>query len=80
MDRRTTYSLEVGERAVPMVFDHEGEYSSRWSAIVSIAQKFGCTAETLRRRVRQSEADRGRRAGLSTAERERPKEFGVGEP
>ena len=75
MDRRTRYSPEVRERAVRMVFDHEGEYSSQWSAMVSISQKFGCTAETPGRWVRQAETDRGRRAGLSTAERERLKEL-----
>lgn len=58
-----------------MVFEHEGEYSSQWSAMVSISQKIGCTAETLRRWVRQAETDRGRRAGLSTAEREPLKEL-----
>ena len=75
MDRRTRNSPEVRERAVRMVFDHEGEYSSQWSAMVSISQRFGCTAETLRRWVRQAETDRGRRAGLSTSERERLKEL-----
>ena len=75
MDRRTRYSPEVRERAVRMVFDHEGEYSSQWSAMVSISQKFGCTTETLRRWFRQAEADRARRAGPSTAERERLKEL-----
>ena len=75
MDRRTRYSPEVRERAVRMVFEHEGEYSSQWSAMVSIAQKFGCTAQTLRRWVRRTETDRGRRAGLSSGERERLKEL-----
>ena len=75
MDKRTRYSPEVRERAVRMVFDHEGEYFSQWSAMVSISQKFRCTAETLRRWVRQAETDRGRRAGLSTIERERLKEL-----
>ena len=32
MDRRRRYAPEVRERAVRMVFDHEGEYSSQWSA------------------------------------------------
>jgi hypothetical protein len=31
-----------------MLFEHEGEYESRWSALESIAEKIGCTAETLR--------------------------------
>ena len=75
MDRRTRCSPKVRERAVRMVFEHEGEYFSQWSAIVSIAQKFGCTAETLRRWVRLVETGRGRRAGLSSAEHERLKEL-----
>ena len=49
MDRRTRYSPEVRERAVRLVFEHEGDYFSQWSAIVSIAEKIGCTSETLRR-------------------------------
>lgn len=53
-----------------MVLEHQGSYSSQWAAIASIATKIGCTAETLRRWVRQSERDRGQRTGLSTDERE----------
>ena len=76
MDRRTRHSPEVRERAVRIVcFEHEGEYSSQWSAIVFIAQKFGCTPETLRSWMRRAETDRGRRTGLSTGERERLKEL-----
>ena len=75
MDRRTRYSPEVRERAVQLVFENEGDYSSQWSAIVSIAEKFGCTAETLRRWVRRAETDEGRRGGLTTVERERLKEL-----
>ena len=31
MDKSTRYSPEVRERAVRMVFDHDGEYSTQWS-------------------------------------------------
>jgi transposase-like protein len=58
-----------------MVFDQEAQHSSQWSAIQSIASKIGCTAETLRKWVRQAERDAGRRPGLTTDERQRLKEF-----
>ena len=58
-----------------MVFEHEREYSSQWGAMTSIAAKIGCTAETLRKWVRQAERDQGRRAGLTTDERQRLKEL-----
>jgi transposase len=60
---------------VRMVSEHGGEYPSQWAAIRSIASKMGCTAEALRRWGRQTERDRGERAGLSTSERERFKEL-----
>jgi len=69
------YSPELRERAVRMVLEHEEEYTSQWAAIESIAQKFGCTSETLRRWVRRAERDSGRREGLTTDERERVKEL-----
>ena len=40
-----------------------------------IAGKIGCTNETLRRWVRQAEIDRGRRAGLTSDERQRMKDL-----
>ena len=65
------YSPEVHARAVRMVLDHRADYASQWAAISSIAAKIGCTAETLRRWVRQSEFDAGRRDGVTTQERDR---------
>ncbi len=74
MTRATRYSPEVRERAVRMVLEHEHEHSSQWSAIVSIASKIGCTPETLRKWVRRTEVDTGRRGGLTSDERARIKE------
>ena len=54
-----------------MVFDHEHQHDSQWAAIRSVAEKIGCTSETLRHWVRQAERDTGRRPGLTTEERER---------
>jgi len=63
MSRSNRYSLEVRERAVRMVFDHRADYPTEWAAITSIASKIGCSAETLRNWVRQTERDAGLRPG-----------------
>jgi transposase len=74
MTKRTPpYSPEVRARAVRMVLDHQGEYGSQYAAIRSIAQKIGCSGETLRHWVRQAERDEGLRAGPTTTEQERIK-------
>jgi transposase-like protein len=58
MTRATRFSPEVGERAVRLVFEHADKHASQWPAICSIAEKIGCTAETLRHWVQQAELDR----------------------
>ena len=57
----TCCPAEVRGRALRLVFEHQGEYGSQWEAMCWIAAKFGCTAETLRRWVRQAERDSGAR-------------------
>ena len=51
---KTDYVLVGGaERAVRMVSEHRGEHRWEWAAICSIAEKFGCASETLRKWVRR---------------------------
>jgi len=77
MKEKTTnhYSPEIRERAVRMVREHQGEYASEWAAIQSIAAKIGCTAETLRRWIRQSQKASGDAKSLISSESERIKEL-----
>ncbi len=75
MDKRTRYSPEVRERAIRLVLEQQREHGSQWQAIRSIAAKMGCTAESLRRWVRQAERDEGRRPGLATGDQQRVKEL-----
>ncbi len=75
MGKVTRYPTEVRERAVRLVIEHRNEYATKWAAITSVAEKFGCSAETLRGWVRQAEVDGGMRAGTTTAEAQRIKEL-----
>ncbi len=70
MNRSKRYSPEIRERAVRMVFEHQREYESEWAAMCSISSKIGCTAETLRKWVRRSETDQGKRSGMTSSDRE----------
>ena len=75
MNRSTRYSAEVRERAVRLLQDHVAEYPSAWAAMVSIAEKIGCSAETLRHWVRAAERDAGLRPGASTDDPARLKDL-----
>jgi len=65
------FSAEVRERAVRLVADQQPAYATQWAAIRSIAEKFGCSPETLRLWVRRAERDTGLRPGVTTDERAR---------
>ena len=64
MRKSTTFSPEVRERAVRLVFEQRGEHESQWAAIRSIAGKIGATPQTLLNWVRQHERDIGRSSCL----------------
>src|SRR4051794_3957795 len=73
--RSKRYAPEVRERAVRLLLEHQHEHESQWAAMISVAEKIGCSPETLRTWVRRLEVDEGRRPGVSSDERERLKEL-----
>ena len=75
MARTSRFSPEIRDRAVRMVLEHRSEYETKWAAIESIAEKIGCSAESLRKWVGQAERDTGQRPGLTTDERARLKQL-----
>jgi transposase-like protein len=70
---RNKFSPEVRERAVRLVLEIQGQHASRWQAVMSIAAKIGCTAQTLNEWVKKAEVDSGRRAGVPTEMAEKMK-------
>ncbi|EBE3722477.1 IS3 family transposase [Salmonella enterica] len=76
MTKNNQFSPEVRQRATRLVFESQNEYSSQWAAICSVAQKIGCSPETLRSWIRRQERDAGGGdGGLTTTERQRLKEL-----
>ena len=75
MGRKSKYSPEVRERAVGLVRETRQSHDSEWSAITSVAEKIGCTAETLRKWMRQRQRDAGERPGMTTEDKARIKEL-----
>jgi transposase len=73
--RSGRYPVEVRERAVRMVLEHQHEYPSQWKAVESIAAKLSINRETLRQWVRRAETDAGDRPGLTSDERARMREL-----
>lgn len=65
MGKATMFSPKVRERAVRLVLEQVKDNTSEWATICSVAEKIGCTAETLGRWVRQAERDAGTREGLT---------------
>ena len=68
-NRANRFSTEVRARAVRMIFEHEHEYVTQSAAIMAITPKIGCGRDTLRRWVKQSDIDNGRKEGQTSDER-----------
>ena len=54
---KSKYSPEVKQRAIRLLQEQRSEYPTQWAAIVAIAAKIGCSAETLRSWIKRHEAD-----------------------
>ena len=65
------YLDELRERAVRMVMEAQRGCGLQWEAIASVAHKSRPTPETVRKWVRRSEIDAGRRPGLTSDKRQR---------
>ena len=75
MTTRKRYSPEFRERAVRLVEELQKEGSSEWAAIQSLSEKLCCVPETLRRWVRQTQRDQGKRPGMTTNEQDELKQL-----
>lgn len=75
MKKQKQFSQEVRERAVRLFQESVKDHPSQWSAMKSIAEKVGCTPETLRRWVLRAEVDSGKREGVTSEEKSRIKEL-----
>jgi len=69
MGFQSWYLAEARERAVRWVFEQRGGYDPQWEAIVSVAEKIGCSSETLRKWVRAAERQHDPQAQAVDAER-----------
>ena len=59
MNRQPKYPPELRERAIRMVYEQREHHESQWAAIKSVAQKIGCTAQTLRSWIAKAERKAG---------------------
>ena len=68
-NRANRFSTEVRARAVRMILEHGHAYANQSAAIMAIAPKIGGGRDTLRRWIKQSDIDSGRKEGQTSDER-----------
>jgi transposase len=73
MNKANRYSPEVRERAVRVVLEHERDYPSQWQAICSVADKIGCSPDSLKAWLKRTQVDAGKISGTTTEKSERVK-------
>ena len=65
------YSPEFRERAVRLAMEHRDNYQSESAVLTAIADKLGCSPDSLRVWLRQIQRDGGERPGQTSAEKAR---------
>ena len=70
-----TYTAEFRTRGVRLFKDHRADYASDNAAYKAIAQKLGCSHDTLRAWCLQASRDSGIRSGPTSEEKARIKEL-----
>jgi transposase len=69
MGRGPHYPAELRERAIRMVAETTPDHPTEFAAIRSVAEKLGIgSPETVRKWVRRSQVDAGRRPGVTSEE------------
>lgn len=68
---RKPYSPEFRERAVRLFLEHRPEYASEVAALRALAEKLGCSPDSLRVWARQAQRDVGQSSGATSAEKAR---------
>ena len=66
MNRQPKHPPAMRERAVRMVYEQREHHDSQWAAIESVAEKIGCTAQTLRNWITKAGVTLG---GITTKQR-----------
>ena len=69
------YPAELRERGVRLFQENRADHSSDSAVYRAIVPKLGCSPDSLRVWCQQAERDAGKRAGLTSAEKDRIKEL-----